>query len=209
MHSDTTTADRVDLEGSAVNSDALRQEALIPVPVELITVPVDKRHQLDKFVCTQSERVSAFLLKEAKVLVPNYCRLFIAPDPNDEATVWGYYTLSAALLSKQNLSGSDEKKISQDYMGYPAPMVRIGFMGRHDGAPKGLGASLIVDAARRVYRNCDIAAWGLVLESEGGPDNKKLWKWYKDQGFKPCRGAHPHSVYGPLSAFLPELQNSK
>jgi hypothetical protein len=85
-------------------------------------------------------------------------------------------------------------------------MVRIGFMGRDDFAPKGFGSSLIVDAARRVHRNQDIAAWGLVLEAEGGPENPKLWNWYKDQGFKPCRGAHPHSIYGPLSAFLPELQ---
>jgi hypothetical protein len=91
-------------------------------------------------------------------------------------------------------------------MGYPAPMVRIGFMGRDDSSPKGFGAALLVDAARRVYRNGDIAAWGLVLESENGPDNKKLWEWYKAQGFKPCRGAHPHSMYAPLSAFLPELQ---
>jgi len=38
-------------------------------------------------------------------------------------------------------------------------MVRIGFMGRDNAAPKGLGAGLIVDAARRVHRNADIAAW--------------------------------------------------
>jgi hypothetical protein len=80
-------------------------------------------------------------------------------------------------------------------------------MGRDKNAPKGFGAALIVDAARRVHRNQDIAAWGIVLESDGGPDNKKLWGWYEAQGLKPCRGSHPHSMYGPLSAFLPELQD--
>jgi hypothetical protein len=46
----------------------------------------------------------------------------------------------------------------------------------------------------------------IVLESDGGPENTKLWAWYRAQGFKPCRGAHAHSMYAPLSAFIPELQ---
>jgi hypothetical protein len=79
-------------------------------------------------------------------------------------------------------------------------------MGRDDSAPEGFGSSLVIDAARRVHRNGDIAAWGLVLESDGGQGNPKLWNWYKEQGFKPCRDANPNSMYGPLSAFLPELQ---
>lgn len=44
--------------------------------------------------------------------------------------IWGFYTLSAAIIYKQELSGSDEKKIVKHYQGYPAPAVRIGFMGR-------------------------------------------------------------------------------
>jgi hypothetical protein len=164
-------------------------------------------HRTADFRCANSPRVAGFFANEAPRLVPNYCRVFIAPDPNQPTHIFGYYTLSAALLLKGNLSGTDEKRIARDYMGIPAPMVRIGFMGRDDAAPKGFGSSLIVDAARRVHRNQDVAAWGLVLEAEGGPDNAKLWKWYQDQGFKPCRGAHPHSMYGPLSAFLPELQD--
>jgi hypothetical protein len=62
----------------------------------------------------------------------------------------------------------------------------------------------MIDAARRVHRNDDIAAWGLVLESKGGPGNKKLWDWYQKRGFRPCKKAES-TMYGPLSAFLPEL----
>src|ERR1019366_4368951 len=137
-----------------------------------------------------------------RMLVPNYCRVFIAPNPSDIDQIWGYYTLSAALLMKTQLTGSDEKRASKNFLGYPAPMVRIGFMGRDDKAVSGFGASLIVDAARRVHRNGDIAAWGLVLEPEGGPENSKLWDWYQKQGLKPCRNT-PGSMYGPLLAFLP------
>jgi hypothetical protein len=84
-------------------------------------------------------------------------------------------------------------------------MVRIGFMGRDDTAPRGFGSALIVDAARRVFQNRDIAAWGLVLESEGGEKNRKLWDLYQQQGFKSCRNTQ-NSMYGALGAFLPELQ---
>jgi hypothetical protein len=52
--------------------------------------------------------------------------------------------------------------------------VLIGFMGKQHG--KGhKRSSLIVDAARRVHRNPDIPAWGLMLDVEGGPYNEKLW----------------------------------
>jgi hypothetical protein len=199
MHSDTSETHPIDREGGGDDPHALPPESLI-------TVPVGTAHRVNEFACENSPRVAGFFAKEAQILVPNYCRLFIAPDPDDPSHVWGFYTLSAAILLKQNLTGSDEKRVSKNYLGYPAPMVRIGFMGRDQAAPKGFGAALIVDAARRVHRNQDIAAWGIVLESDGGPENKKLWGWYEAQGFKPCRSANPYSVYGPLTAFLPELQ---
>lgn len=200
MHSDATKADSIDPQGSGTDPVALSEEALI-------TVSFDATHRTKDFICENSPRVAGFFTTEAPKLVPNYCRLFIASNPDDPTHIWGFYTLSAALLLKSNLTGSDEKRISKNYLGIPAPMVRIGFMGRDKSAPKGFGAPLLIDAARRVYRNRDIAAWGLVLEADGGPENKKLWKWYEDQGFKPCRGSHPHSVYAALSAFLPELQD--
>ena len=198
MHSDAAEANPIDPKGGGDDPHALPQEPLI-------SVPCDAGHRIKDFVCEKSPRVAGFFAKEAQILVPNYCRLFVAPNPEDPSHVWGFYTLSAALLLKQNLSGSDEKRVSKSYMGYPAPMVRIGFMGRDKTAPRGFGAALIVDAARRVHRNQDIAAWGIVLESDGGPENTKLWTWYQSHGFKPCRGSHPHSMYGALSAFLPEL----
>jgi hypothetical protein len=47
-------------------------------------------------------------------------------------------------------------------------MALVGFMGRCDSAPQGIGESLIVDAARGVHRSQDIVAWGLMVDSEGG-----------------------------------------
>jgi hypothetical protein len=198
MPNEASTANGLHPQGSGTSAAALQEP--------LVTVPLSKNHRVADFICSNSQRVAGFFGKEAKLLVPNYCRVFVAPNPEDDTEVWGYYTLSAAILLKTQLTGTDEKRAVRNYFGYPAPMVRIGFMGRHDAAQKGFGVGLLIDAARRVHRNTDIAAWGLVLEPERGRDNKKLWDWYEGQGFKPCRGTEPQSVYAPLSAFLPELQ---
>jgi hypothetical protein len=202
MHTDTTAADGVDPQGGGA-------VAAIPAEESLRTVRLSGSHNVADFRCEKSPRVAGFFAKEAPILVPNYCRVFVLENPQNQAQVLGYYTLSAALLVKEQMSNSDEDRAKKDYLGYPAPVVRIGFMGRDDRTDKNLGAALLVDAARRVYRNQDIAAWGLVIEPENGQQNPKLWKWYTEQGFKPCRmpkGARFESMYAPLSAFLPELK---
>jgi hypothetical protein len=53
----------------------------------------------------------------------------------------------------------------------------------HLDSPPAFGEAVVVDAARRAHRNPDIPSWGLILECDGGKENKKLWDWYVDQGF--------------------------
>jgi GNAT superfamily N-acetyltransferase len=194
MCADAPRAYGVHQEGRGVNQDNVQIGSLI-------TVPFSSLHRTQDFVCAKSKRVAGFFEQECAYLHPQYCRVFIAPNPNDPTHILGYYTLAAGILNKQHQNNLDEKRASKLFHGYPAPVVRIGFMGRDDTAPKGFGSALLVDAARRVARNQDIAVWGLVLESEGGPDNPKLWKWYQDQGFKPCR-EQLSTMYSPLSSFL-------
>jgi hypothetical protein len=73
--------------------------------------------------------------------------------------------------------------------GLPIPMALIGFMGRDDGPTVGPGVALVVDAARRVHRRTDFAAWGLMLDCKGGEANAKLWSWCIDQRFTPAKHA--------------------
>jgi hypothetical protein len=90
-------------------------------------------------------------------------------------------------------------------------MMLLGYMGRNDAsaAPRGLGEALVVDAARRVYLNADLAAWGLMLDSEGGPDNAKLWAWYQSIGFTPAKADPKLGVmYAPWKKLIPELKTS-
>jgi hypothetical protein len=198
MHDEAPETDRANLEGRGVNKSIVWTED------PLITVQLSDLHRVQDFKCPQSARVEGFFTNERKILVPLYCRAFIAPNPDDALDIWGYYTLSAAVVVKDNLTGSDEKRISQQFRGYPAPMVRIGFMGKSQDAPKGFGVALLIDAARRVYRNADIAAWGLILEPEGGSENKMLYSWYEKNGFKACRKLE-NTMYAPLSSLIPNL----
>ena len=171
------------------------------------SVPLNPDHRVDAFACDHSERVARFLTREGPELIQNrYCSAFVLPNPEDPTDIWGYYTLSPSALVRRRATGSDQKRIPG---GVPIPMALIGYMGRHNGAPKGFGKSIIVDAARRIYRVNDLPAWGLMLDSEGGPRNEKLWQWYQSLGFsiaKPdAEGQISGVLYGALKKFIPEL----
>jgi hypothetical protein len=125
--------------------------------------------------------------------------VFIFPNPEDPTEIWGYYTLSPTELARGEISGSQQKKVPK---GIPVPLQRIGFMGRHDDAPRGVGAGLIHDAALRVYR--EGTGWGLTLDIEGGIENTKLAEWYESVGFTRAK-FRVGVMYGPLQRFLPEL----
>lgn len=187
-------------DGGEQAGSGAAQEAVSLEPLQ--TVPLNDNHRCDDFVCSKSERVTGFFARERHILVPhNYCRVFILPNPDDPTHIWGFYTLSPSLLVRNRATGSEQKRIPG---GLPIPMVLIGFMGKQDGTEKGLGEALILDAARRVHRNPDIPAWGLMLDSEDGPENTKLWAWYQSQGFTPAKPddrGKAGVMYAPLRKF--------
>ena len=78
-------------------------------------------------------------------------------------------------------------------------------MGKQDGAPQGLGAILVTDAARRAYRSLDIPGWGLAVQPEGGPENKKLWEWYQSLGFFPAK-TRQDLMYGAYKSLIPAFK---
>jgi hypothetical protein len=46
-----------------------------------------------------------------------------------------------------------------------------------------------------------------MLDAEGGPENKKLWEWYKAQGFIAAKdeGKPSGAMYEAHKKFIPEL----
>jgi hypothetical protein len=129
------------------------------------------------------------------MVAKDYSKVLVWPNPEDPKRIWGYYTLSMARIERAELNNRYERKAPK---GIPVPVALIGYMGRDDGAPKGLGGALIIDAAMRVRRIESIAAWGLGLDA----GNEELKVWYENQGFIAAR-SKPLFMYGPLSAFLP------
>jgi hypothetical protein len=202
MHEGAGGTDRGQSAGSGIAAAIVQQQEA------LATVRLSSCHRTADFVCAKSARVCAFFKDECPHFIEhNYCRVFILPNPDDPTEVWGFYTISPSLLFRGAATNSDQRRVPK---GLPIPMALIGFMGRHDGAPSGLGEALVVDAARRIYRSNDFAAWGLMLDSEGGKENKKLWDWYIAQGFTPANDTgRPTAMYGALKKFLPELQPPK
>ncbi|MFO1086284.1 MAG: hypothetical protein U1E21_17140 [Reyranellaceae bacterium] len=202
MHDESRLADAGSAAGGSNVAGSHQEEPLA-------TVPLAEQHRVADFRCSKSQRINDFFAKECPLFLKNnYCRVFVLANPDDPTDIWGYYTLSPSLLLRAHSTNSDQRKVPS---GLPIPMVRIGFMGRSDSAPKGLGSALIVDAARRVHRNRDLAAWGLMLDAEGGPGTK-LWTWYLEQGFMQAdakNNTQSGVMYGALKKFLPELQQQQ
>ena len=128
-----------------------------------------------------------------------YCGVYIWPDPQDPSRVLGYYTLSASSMSKGDLANKHERRVPK---GLPVPIVLIGYMGKTDGALKGLGGLLLFDAALRVSQNLENGpgVWGLALE----PENDRLARWYVEHGFVAAK-SRERFMYGRLSDFLPAV----
>jgi len=201
MPDESSGTDRGGTERGSPTSEAIRIEPLQ-------TVLLSDSHRTADFRCANSKRINDFFGKECpEYCRRNYCRVFVLPNPKDPNEIWGYYTLSPSIILRDRMTRSDRDSL----IIRTAPVMHIGFMGKHDGTAKGLGESLLVDAARRVYCNPDLAAWGLTLDSENGPENPKLWAWYQQQGFKPAKPEtdHPklgHMYAGPLQKLIPELK---
>jgi hypothetical protein len=189
--------------GGTVADDIERRGPASTIEAEepLATVRLNPAHRTRDFNCSNSSRVTKFIRETAGLWVEQrYCGVFIFPDPDDPTAIWGYYTLSQYFLSRSEMSN---KHRSRQLVGN-VPLALVGFMGKQDGAPTGLGAVLLTDAARRVYRSLDIPARGLALEPEGGKDNSKLWAWYESIRFCPAKTL-PSLMYAPFENLMPEL----
>lgn len=168
-------------------------------PVEALdTVPLGAHHLTANFCCQRSERVQQFVRKYAREYVKqSSARVFVYPNPDSPNEIWGIYTLSASSVHRQLLEKKHQNKLPA---GIPAPVVLLGYMGRHDGAPKGLDAGLMWDAARRVSRIDDVGIWGLVLHAE----TPAVAQWYETLGFlraPEIKPGDPLTMYAPLSWF--------
>lgn len=166
----------------------------------VVTVSLrDSYHRCDDFTCARSDRVTRFLKEDRhKLAGPQYANIFVLQDPADNTHVLGYYCLAAGQINREWTTNKTRKDMLRPLM----PMVLLGFMGRDDGAEKGIGELLLADAARRAA-NSDIAVWGMMLHAE----TEGLVKWYAGRGFKltpdgVAGDANKRLMYAPLKSLL-------
>src|SRR5579872_5415995 len=113
----------------------------------LVIVRLNPSHNVTAFQCERSPKVCSFLKEQAyKWVAENYCRVFVAVEPSDPTRIVGYYSLSPLLLSRNEMQG----KFKRTARMRDIPLALIGYMGKHDGTPSGIGAALVIDAAKRV-----------------------------------------------------------
>src|SRR6266545_1036882 len=99
MHDEPRRADRSDPEGGGLAPEAVR---VTPPKAVLLS----RDHRTADFRCAKSERINGFFGRECQVLlVHNYCRVFILPNPKDATEVWGFYTLSPSALVRARTTG--------------------------------------------------------------------------------------------------------
>jgi hypothetical protein len=196
MHERANGANIINVEITSSASDTGEEaKALASVPF------CSDEHDAESFICSRSPRVEKFLKSDCKSLIKlNYARVFVIPEPDNSAQIQGFYCLSASHIERDFLNNRYRNSLPQ----MPAPMVLLGFMGRHDATAKGFGGILLADAALRVSTITELGIWGIMLHAE----NDKLVTWYDSQGFKLCPknrvDAHNERLmYASLQALLP------
>lgn len=178
-----------------------QQASELPQKLELATVALNGEfHRCHQFQCKKSERVSRFLHSDRHRLAGPFAKIFVLEDPDDRASILGYYCLAAGQIERDWVSNKLAKQIPRDI----APMALLGFMGKQDGTPKGIGEILLADAAIRISR-LDVGVWGVMLHAE----NERLAAWYGERGFKSAPldkvgEKNKLLMYAPLVSLLPQ-----
>lgn len=138
--------------------------------------PLNKRHDRSRFSCgdgSLDEYLKKYASQNERL---NVSRHYIALNPGN-ASVLGYYSLSAGSVAWDNLPHDTRKKLPK----YPIPVAHLGRLGVDKSAQgKGLGEFLLLDALARVARLTDeiaIQAIEVVASSE------QARRFYQKYGF--------------------------
>jgi hypothetical protein len=163
-------------QGSSSEASGVRSQ----VRPALVSVPLSPQfHRVGEYRSGRAPRIEEYLKREClRQIQEGYTRLFVLPDPSDQARVLGYYTLSAAHMEKEHLSHLSSRQVRKA-LPVPAPMALIGRLGRCDSAPKGFGAVVLADAHSRSLAIQDLGIWGVMLHAA----NSDLVSWYRRFGY--------------------------
>lgn len=149
----------------------------------LITVALNPNHRVDLFRCPvidgyDCSEVERFIREDARTYVAeNLGEVYVRESPQDPTRIEGFYQIANSALRREEMDGHGDRLPA----GTPTvPVFIIPWLGKDQSARKGLGAALVVDAAKRARAHGNVS-WGLTLRAA----NAKLVGFYRELGFIP------------------------
>ena len=118
--------------------------------------------------------------------------VFVLVDDAAPSKILGFYTLSAAQISVQQLSDAERKKLPR----YPIPCFRMGRLARAtESHGAGLGEVLMGCAVDRcLHARSLVGAYALLVDAK----DEKAKLFYTQYGFSTCADS-PMTLYLPLA----------
>ncbi len=153
-------------------------------------------HDRSSFRCGE-QALDDFLRKYAlQQSAKGISTVFVLIDDAQPSKILGFYTLSAAQVSVEQLSEAERKKLPR----YPVPCFRIGRLARNiENRGLGVGEILIgLAVGRCLQARSQVGAYAILVDAK----NEKAKRFYEKYGFVPF-------VDSPMSMYLPlDVANS-
>ena len=168
---------------------------MVTRPASEVTFTVEeldpKRHERAGFDCG-AEPLNRYLKTLAvQHRAKGISTTFVLVDSEQSAEILGFYSLSAATLAFERMTGGDRKGLPN----YPIPAVRIGRLAVSTSQRgHGLGELLLQNAIKRilVVRNT-LGVHAVVVDAK----DSSVEAFYRKYGFRSC-DAHNRQLYLPL-----------
>lgn len=192
---------REDAEGSR------SQQAILPAASRHLTVELAPWHNVRAFSCSRDPQAASYLQNDVGRYLREGCgQAYVRESSREDGSIDGYYHLVGSNLRRGDTDNTDQKRLPS---GAPIPVYVIAYIARDDKAAPGVGAALLVDAARRAQAL--FPTWGMTLYAK----NAGLVKFYQDFGFKLIRSLHqekattgnlpsegPYLMYAPYRSLV-------
>jgi len=163
------------------------------VKAQLVTEPLGPHHDRASFSCGD-EHLDRYLATQARQDVRRkIANCFVACDEGS-TVIAGYYTLSAASMSLDELGDALKRRLPR-YQNVPAALIgRLGVDRRFQG--RGLGSALLIDAAERAAHS-DTAVYALLVEAK----DDQAAAFYRKHEFTQFTD-RPKTLFLPLATAL-------
>ncbi len=165
--------------------------------------PLDDKVDKSAFRCGQTS-LDAYIQRYASQDVRRgLARVFVATPHEDPGRLAGFFSLSAGAVNCADLPTEVARKLPR----YPIPVALLGRLAVDCGfRGKGLGASLVSDACRKVVQASAVLAVAAIIVDAKDP---QAVAFYRHLGFVPLAG-EPNRLFLPtkmLKKLMPDTRS--